>query len=127
MYPSLWEQQSPVYTPLPFDSLCEHMFSISVWSVSEMCDTRESRVSGVGVYVEMGCQALFTLASTSCEYQPAANCQPAFTPAASRPALLSHPAHSPRPRLDFHCRILGPCSRDPGQVDSPSQAYNLRL
>ena len=49
MYTSLWEQQSPMYTSLTFDSLCEHMFSISVWSVSEMCDTRgASRASRGG-------------------------------------------------------------------------------
>lgn len=52
VYPRCGKQQSSMYTSLPFDSLCKHMFSISVWSVSEMCDTRrESRVSGGRAYV----------------------------------------------------------------------------
>lgn len=77
-----------------------------LFGVSANCVTQgESRVSGASVCMEMGCQALFALASASCGYQPVANCQPAISPAASRPALLPHPAHSPRPRLDAHHSI----------------------
>lgn len=128
MYLSLWEQQSPMYTSLPLDSLCEHMFSIPVLSVSELCDTsREQGVCVGRVYVwrwSAKCCLLWLVLVVE------TNCQPAVSPAASHPVFLLHPAPSPSPRAkvertlqNFSCQMS---SRDAGQVDSSSWQYMLQ-
>ncbi len=122
MCPSLWEQQSPMYTLLPFDSLCEHMFSISVQSVSEMCDTRGEQ----GVWG--GCMCGDGLPGTvysgqhqlwipACSQLPTCHLTNNFPPCITPPPCSLSQAMVGRTLQDF---LDQTSSRDAGQVDSSS-------
>lgn len=72
-----------------------------LFGVSAKCVTQEGEqgVWGAGVCAEMDCQALFTLAGTSCGYQPVANCQPAITPSSFPPRVTLPPCSLSRAKV----------------------------
>lgn len=102
LYQSLWEQQSPMYTSLPLTPYVSTCFPFLFGVSAKYVTQGASRVSGAAVCVGMGCQALFTLASTSCGYQLPAKCHPAITASAPHTLLPLPGSHL---RLDIQCRI----------------------
>lgn len=127
MYLSLWEQQSPIYTSFPFDSLCEHVFHACLefhWVVWHK--ERAGCLHGEGACMEMVCQALFTLASTGWGNQLPNCCLTSSFP----PRVTPPPCSLSLSRAQIECTLQDflnqMSSRDVGQVDSSSWEYTLQ-